>query len=297
MKQKILILGSNGMLGQDLVKIFRQDEKYTVIGWDRDDIDVTETNQLRERIMAENPNIIIYSVGYNAVDNAEKDEQEFEMAKKLNAQVPQNLAQIAKDLNAVFVHYVSDYIWDGQKGEYTENDPGQNPLSKYGLSKLLGEENVKAVGCQYFLIRTSKLFGQSAISANAKKSFFEVMLNLAQTNSTLRVVDSEKSCFTYTPDLAAATKLLIEGNYAPGVYHLVNEGAATWYQGLVKLFEIMNIQGVEIVAIQPEDYPRPAKRAASSILVNTKFPKLRPYDQALQAWIKDADIKFTKSTF
>jgi len=109
---------------------------------------------------------------------------------------------------------------------------------------------------------------------------------LAKTNKTLKVVDSERSCFTYVPDLAKATKELVEGDYEYGIYHIVNEGAVTWYEGLLKLFEIAGIKDVEIVPVGPDEFPRPAKRAKSTVLVNTRFPKLRSYEEAIREWLR-----------
>ena len=118
------------------------------------------------------------------------------------------MAKVAKDIDSIFVQYVSDYIFDGEKGEYFEDDK-PSPISNYGQSKAEGERRVEAVEGKYYLIRISKLFGRPAKSEAAKKSFFEVMLGLAKEKDELKVVDSERSCFTYTPDLALATKDLI----------------------------------------------------------------------------------------
>lgn len=286
MKQKVLILGAKGMLGQELVAQFAADEKYEVIGWDRDEIDITNAAELEEKIKSLAPQIIINAVGYNAVDKVEESEEEFQLAMQLNAEAPERLAQIAKDIGAVFVQYVTDYLFDGVKGEYTEEDE-KNPISRYGVTKSLGEDKVKAVGGDYYLIRISKLFGNPGAAETAKKSFFALMAGLAETNKTLKVVDSEKSCFTYVPDLAQATKKLIEEKYPFGIYHLVNEGAVTWFEGLKKYFELVGINDVEIVPIKSEDYPRSAKRADSTVLINTKFPKLRNYEDAIKEWIKN----------
>lgn len=285
MKQKVLILGCKGMLGQDLAKTFSADEKYEVVGCDIEDIDITDKKALEKKINQLKPSVIINAVGYNAVDKCEEDEAEFEKAMNINARAPKDLAQIAKNIDAVFVHYVSDYLFDGKKGEYAENDE-KSPICKYGLSKSKGEDNVREVGGKYYLIRTSKLFGNPASSEDAKKSFFETMMNLAKDNKELKVVDSEKSCFTYTPDLAKATKELIEKKYDPGIYHIVNEGAVTWFEGLRKCFEIAGIEDVKLLPVGPEEFPRPAKRASSTILINTKFPKLRSYEDALREWLE-----------
>lgn len=285
--KKVLIIGSKGMLGSELVHIFSKDKDYNVVGWDFDDIDITNKNAVKKKIATEKPIIIINAAAYNAVDKAEENEEEFEKAKKVNGEGPKFLAQAAKDINAIFVQYITDYLFDGKKGEYTEEDH-PCPISNYGVSKAIGEKNVQEIGGKFYLIRISKLFGSPAQFENSKKSFFEMMLTLAREKDELKVVHSERSCFTYVPDLARATKDLIEKKYEYGIYHLVNEGAVTWYEGVLKLFEIVGNKKIKVAPVQPNEFPRPAKRASSTVLVNTKFPKLRHYEDAVKEWLKSA---------
>lgn len=284
--KKVLIIGAKGMLGQELVRCFSAEEKFEVLAWDRDDVDITDEVQLEKKIVSENPDVIINAAAYNAVDKAEEDEKEFALAKKMNAEAPKKLAQIAKKIDATFVQYVTDYLFDGKRGEYAE-DAEVSPISNYGISKAMGEKNVQEVGGKFYLIRISKLFGKPAKSESAKKSFFDVMLKLAEEKDELQVVDGEKSCFTYVPDLAQATKNLLEGDYEYGIYHLINEGAVTWYEGLVVLFELAGIENVKLRPVGVDAFPRPAKRADSTVLVNTKFPKLRGYEEAIKDWLKN----------
>ncbi len=283
-REKVIIIGSKGMLGQSLVEIFVQDRKYFVIDYDIEEIDITNKEEVFEKIEKVKPNLIINAAAYNAVDKAEEKEEEFMKAKKINGNGPKFLAEVAKNKGAVFVHYSSDYVFDGKKGEYQEND-STNPISRYGFSKELGEKNVRKVGEKYYIIRTSKLFGKAGKTKNAKKSFFEMMLNLARENNKLRVIDDEKSCFTYTKDLAKATKKLIEAGFKFDTYHIVNEGAVTWYEGTLELLKVAGISDVQVIPINSNDFFRPAKRPKSSVLLNTKFPKLRNYQEALADWI------------
>ncbi len=284
MVKKIVIIGSRGMLGSELVRTFKKDENYNTIGWDHDDIDITNESDVKKKIASEKPNIVINAAAYNAVDKAEQSKQEFEKAKKANGKGPAFLAQAAREFNAIFVQYVTDYLFDGKKGEYLEKDQ-PSPISNYGISKALGEKNVLGIGGKFFLIRTSKLFGKMAQSETSKKSFFEVMLCLAKEKKELKVVHSERSCFAYVPDLARATKELIENDYKYGIYHIVNEGAATWYEGVLELFKVASINDVNVIPVGTKDFPRPAKRASSTILLNTKFPKLRHYKEAIKEWL------------
>jgi len=289
-KNKVIVIGAKGMLGQSLVEVFGEDKKYIVIGWDIEEIDITQKKEVLERINREKPNLIINAAAYNAVDKAEESEEEFEKAKKVNGEGPKFLAEVARKNDAIFVHYGSDYVFDGEKGEYLEDDL-TNPISNYGISKELGEKNIRKVGGQYYLIRTSKLFGRPAITKEAKRSFFDTMLELAEKNEELKVVNEEKSCFCYVKDLARATRMLIESKLAFGTYHLVNEGAVTWYDGVRALFKLAGIKNVRIIPVSSKEFPRLAKRPKSSVLLNTKFPKLRNYEEAVKEWLKECYIK------
>lgn len=282
--KKIIIIGAKGMLGQSLVKVFKEDKNYETIGWDIADIDITNEKDVLKKVKKEKPDTVINAAAYNAVDKAEESIMEFKKARKINGDGPKFLAEACKEIRAVLVHYISDYVFDGKKGKYKENSK-TNPISNYGISKELGEKNVKKIGGNYYLIRTSKLFGLPAQLENAKKSFFETMLNLAKKHKELKVVDGERSCFTYVPDLASATKKLVEDKFEYGIYHIVNEKAVTWYEGVLKLFKFAGIKNVEIIPVKPEEFSRPAKRPRASILVNTKFSKLRNYEKALEEWI------------
>ncbi|MFA4931161.1 MAG: dTDP-4-dehydrorhamnose reductase [Patescibacteria group bacterium] len=299
MSQKILIIGSQGMLGQELVRLFSGDDQYKVIGWDRNEIDITQgfrpgRTSLKDQVSSLMPNIIINAAAYNNVDQCENDEIEYQKAKLLNGQAPGNLAAIAKELGAIFVHYSTDYVFSGHKDkpEFMENDE-PNPISNYGHSKLLGEQAVQESGDKYYIIRLARLFGRPAASENAKRSFFDTMLALgrkmAAENKELSVVDEEVSCFTYAPDLAQATKDIIEQSQPIGIYHVTNQEAVTWFTAAQTLFKLANID-VKLKPVSAHDFPRPAPRPKYSILKNTKLPALRGYQEALSEYLLSRQI-------
>jgi len=285
MAKRILIIGSHGMLGQDLVRVFERDMNWEVFAYDRDQIDIASVESLRGKIEEVGPDAVINASGYNAVDKCESDEIEFELAKKINGYGPGMLAKICADMEIPVIHYVSDYVFDGEKGEYAETDK-PNPISNYGRSKLLGEEEIQKNTDKFYLIRTSKLFGKPGKSEMAKKSFFDTMIGLAKDNSVLKIVDEEKSCFTYTPDLATETKKMIEEKVPFGIYHVVNEGACTWYEAALELFRLAKMD-VEVIPVSSSEFPRPAKRPHSSVLLNTKLKPLRNYKEALKEYLKE----------
>ncbi|MDD2766234.1 MAG: dTDP-4-dehydrorhamnose reductase [Candidatus Moranbacteria bacterium] len=284
MTTKVLILGAKGMLGQELVDVFSQDEKYTVTSWDFEDIDVTDFVSAEEKIRSFASDIIVNAVAYNAVDKCEESDEEYEKAMMLNALVPKFLAHLAQTLDNIFVHYSTDYVFDGtNQSGYAENALPQ-PLSRYGMSKRMGEENVLAVDGKNYIIRLSKLFGKPAISTIAKKSFFDVMLQIAKTKERVQAVDDEKSCFTYAPDLAQETKALLEDRAPWGIYHLPNSDDVTWYEAVQELYTQAKI-GVTIQPVGSDAFPRPARRPQYSKLLNTKRVPLRSYKEALQAYL------------
>ncbi len=281
---KILIIGSKGNLGLQLQKVFKNQN---VTAWDRDEVDICNKQELFEKITKLHPEIIINSAAYNAVDKCENNKDEFELAKKINGEAPGYLAEIALKINALLLHYSSDYIFSGvNQNGHIEADKA-DPINKYGETKLLGEEKIieqAAKGLKFYIIRTSKLFGPKGESKVAKPSFFDIILDLSKDKDTVDVVDSEKSCFTYTPDLATATKRLIADKKISGIYHIVNEGACTWYESAQELFKIKNIN-TKINPVSSDKFPRPAKRPEYSILKNTKLLKLRNYQDALKEYL------------
>lgn len=292
MQKKVLILGAKGMLGQELVCVFAADDGYAVTGWDREDIDVSDISVAQSKILALSPSLIINAVAYNAVDACEDDAVEYAKALALNSDAPRLLADIAQRMGALFVHYSTDYVFGDALSDgvgFTEEAQPQ-PNCQYARSKWAGETAVREVGGTWYIIRLSKLFGKPATSDIAKKSFFEVMLAVGQTKDEVSAVDDEMSCFTYAPDLAQASKALVESGDAYGMYHLINESPATWYEAVVELYAQAGLT-THVVPVTSEAFPRPARRPKFSVLLNTRRPLLRPYQEALKEFLVDRSIK------
>jgi dTDP-4-dehydrorhamnose reductase len=284
--EKVLILGAKGMLGQELANVFNEARKYEVVAWDKDDIDVTDFESAERKIQECAPQIILNAVAYNAVDQCEENDEEYAKALVLNSEAPKFLARLAKEINAIFVHYSTDYVFDGENTVGYAEDAEPYPISKYGVSKREGEKNVLAEGSKVYLIRLSKLFGKPALSTGGKRSFFEKMLEVSKAKSEVSAVDDEKSCFTYAPDLARATKELIEEEVSYGIYHLPNNQAATWYEAAVELFRLAKID-ITVKAVPADFFPRAARRPKYSVLLNTKRPALRSYTEALKEFLEN----------
>lgn len=276
---RILIIGSQGMLGQEIKKTFQKEE---TICWDKNEIDITEKEKTDKKISGLQPDIIINCAAYNAVD---KCEENLKIANEINGYAPGNLAKISKSLNIPLVHFSSGYVFDGGKNDGYKEDDEPNPISKYAKSKLLGEQETKKNTDKAYIIRTNLLFGQPALSAAGKKSFIEIMLALAKEKDSIEAVADEISNPTYARDLAATVYELTTKKYPFGIYHLINGGNASWYDFAKEIFKIKNIH-IDVKPVLSEKFPRPAKRPKNSSLLNTKFPPLRKWQDALAQYLK-----------
>lgn len=290
---KILITGSQGMLGQEFLRqlnmiTWEHDNMGTVevIGWDRPQLDITDQQAVLEKINQLKPTIIINCAAYNAVDKIEADPAP---ANLINGAAVGYLAQAAAGCGATFVHFSSDYVFDGEKGSgYVESDI-PNPVSQYGQSKLLGEQKLINLSAykltNWYLVRTSKLFGPPGISAGSKKSFPEMMLGFARDKGKIEAIDAEVASPTYVKDLAQTVINMLQNKQPSGIYHITNSGSCTWYEYAKTAIECAGVQA-EVVPVGPNRFPRPAKRPLNSTLLNTKLPPLRSWQEALKEFLQ-----------
>lgn len=274
---KVLILGSKGMLGGQLMKVFGNE----AVGWDRSDADATQVEGLKLKVKSLKPSAIINCVAYNDVDGAEENR---DLAFRLNAEVPGNLSRICKELDIPFIHFSSNYVFDGQKGEYLETDKPR-PLSAYGQSKYEGEMEVQKAGGKFYIIRTATLFGPKGQSKLSKKSFVELMIDLAAKQAQVKAVDDEINSITNAVDLAGSIKLLLEEQRPYGIYHIVNSGQGSWYNFAKEIFADLK-KDINVIKASSADFPRKAIRPKKSVLLNTKLPQLRSWQSALAEFLK-----------
>lgn len=276
---KIMIIGARGMLGQELAQTFK---KHNPLLWDLEQIDITKKDEVFEKVTKEKPDVVINSAAYNDVDGAEEKE---EIANAVNGYGPGNIARAVQAYGGILVHYSTDYVFKGdQKTGYKEDDKPE-PQSAYARSKLLGEQEVQSNCDTYYIIRLSRLFGKPAIADGAKRSFIDLMLELATKKSELNIVDEEVSCPTYAPDLARRTKEIIDQNKQFGIYHAANSGGCTWFEFAKEAFTIEGIN-VTMKPVATSFYPRPAVRPPYSELINTKLPDMRPWQKALEEYLQ-----------
>lgn len=274
---KILILGANGMLGQDLAKTLAD---FSLTLWDKEEIDIADQNQVEAKIGELKPQIIINCAAYTTVDDCETHK---DLALQVNNQAVGYLILCAKKISATLVHISTDYVFNGQnKNGYAEDSQEFGPVNFYGESKLLGEKTLKNIGSNYYLIRTSWLYGKNG------KNFVETMLKLGQEGKELKVVNDQFGKPTYTVDLAKQILYILDKNLPFGIYHATNETkeeGISWFDFSQKIFELANMD-IKVIPCATSEFPRPAKRPVHSALINTKLPALRSWDEALKDYLE-----------
>lgn len=283
---KILITGVHGMLGQDLVKVLRA-QGHDVIGTDRDELDITNRDTVLRFVREVHPDAVINSAAYNFVDNVE-EEAHYPVALAVNAYGPRNLAEASAEVKIPFIHYSTDYVFEGSKPEgYTEQDTTA-PISRYGETKEAGEKLVQEVGGQYYICRLSKIFGLPGASDNSKESFVALMLRLSQKLPDMKIVHEEVGSPSYTLDIANTTADLLLTRPEKGLFHIVNEGAGvTWYEFAEEIFSLAGVN-IQRTPVPSEEFPKPASRPKFAALRNTKLPPLRHRSEALREFMRVA---------
>lgn len=276
---RILILGARGMLGTDLASEFSAATGLFL--WDKEELDVTNEPVLKARLTALNPGLIINATGYTDVVAAEQNRA---LAFKLNSEAVKCISATANEIQAKLVHFSTEYVFDGQtEFGYNEASP-PSPLNVYGESKAAGEKFVINYK-QGYLVRTSWLYGRSPQRGKPRGlNFIDTILKLAAEQPVVKVVNDQFGKLTYTGDLAKAVKQLVGGDYAPGIYHLVNEGVATWYEIAQTVYRLKNI-ATPLAPISSAEYADKVKRPLRAVLINTKFPPLRPWPEALADYL------------
>jgi dTDP-4-dehydrorhamnose reductase len=276
---KVMIIGALGMLGSDLVQVFSQ--THEVLGLDRPEIDIVDAEQCRRHVGDYHPDIVLNAAALTDVDYCEGHE---EGALQVNGYGAGNLASAAAGAGAAFVHYSTDYVFDGQKDEAYREDDATSPLNAYGRSKLAGEELVQRCCPDHLVLRTSWLFGRNG------KNFIRTIVTAARTGRALRVVRDQRGSPTYTHDLALQTARMVEAS-CRGVYHATNSGSCSWYELAVRAVDWAGIKDVSITPVSTPEFPRPARRPANSVLANTRLqgealPLMRPWPIAVREYVK-----------
>ena len=284
---KILLLGKSGQVGSALMPLLTRLAQSTdagaLVALGRADVDLSDAAALAQAVQQVQPALIVNAAAHTAVDRAETEP---DIAFAINALAPGVLAQQAANLNALLVHYSTDYVFDGsQQTPYRESDP-THPLGVYGQSKLAGEQAVQASGCRHLLLRTSWVYDSTG------RNFLTTMLRLAKQHGKLRVVGDQHGSPTSAAMIAETSLRLIRSMLNQpamegGLYHLTAQGQTTWH-GFAQAIMRKAALDVPIEAITTADYPTPARRPAYSVLDCSKLQsefnyRLPGWQQALDA--------------
>ena len=260
---KILISGKTGQVAVELQKQLGDVAELIVLG--RDELDLSQPEQIRAQVRAHRPDLIINAGAHTAVDQAESEP---DLAFAINGTAPGVFAEEAKALGIPLIHYSTDYVFDGSKpGPYTEDDP-TGPLGVYGKSKLAGEQAITAVGGQHLILRTSWVYSTHG------KNFLLTMQRLLPEKTELRVVADQIGAPTWAGTIARSTRALIERWQAGqagawGVYHLTAAGETSWFGFTQAIAEHLTAQGKTCATLEPipaSAYPTPAARPQNSRL-------------------------------
>ncbi|WP_418818389.1 dTDP-4-dehydrorhamnose reductase [Paraprevotella clara] len=275
----ILVTGANGQLGNEM-RIISKDttDSYVftdvveVEGAETTILDITDVKAIREIVKEKGIRCIVNCAAYTNVDKAESDEA---LCRKLNAEAPKLLAEAMKEVDGLLVQISTDYVFGGDpyNTPCREEQKG-TPTGVYGKTKLEGEKNIEAVGCDYVIIRTAWLYSEFG------KNFVKTMLNLTATKPKLNVVFDQAGTPTYAYDLAMVIKNILadyekecpkDGYSKNGIYHFSNEGVCSWFDFTKKIAELAGNTECDIQPCHSDEFPSPVKRPAYSVLDKTKI--------------------------
>src|ERR1700685_1820575 len=296
MKPRILLIGGSGQVGHELAGILPRVGEVVVP--DRASFDLTRPSDVARIIHNTGPRIIVNAAAYTAVDLAEK---EADKARAINAQAPAAMAAEAAELNALLVHYSTDYVFDGSKESPYGEDDLTNPLNVYGQTKLNGENAIRDSGCRHLILRTAWVY------ATRGKNFLLTILRLASQREELRIVSDQFGAPTWAREIARATSSMLErhaataaGDIPPtGTFHVTAGGTTNWHAFATAILEEAAklpdanpwlstalgggpIVSKRVTPITTADYPTPARRPAYSVLSNE--PLVQTYRLQLPEW-------------
>lgn len=274
----ILLTGGNGQLGTELRHLL-DEQGLEYISTDAGEMDITNASETLAFIKELAPTIIYHCAAYTAVDKAEDEGKELD--EKINVEGTRNVAEAAKAVGATLIYISTDYVFDGTKknGLYKTDDQ-TNPLNEYGRTKLLGEQIVQEIMENYYIIRTSWVFGQYG------HNFVFTMQKLAENRNELTVVNDQFGRPTWTRTLAEFMTFVIKENADYGVYHLSNENSCSWYE-FAK--EILKNTEVNVLPVDSSQFPQKAQRPQYSVMDLSKAEALGfeipTWQEALEAML------------
>lgn len=263
----ILVTGANGQLGNEMRIVAKNSiDNYIftdvneVEGLDTTYLDITDIEAIRKMVKEYEVNVIVNCAAWTNVDACETDEKLAALAEKLNADAPENLAKVMKEVDGWLIQISTDYVF-GKEPYNVPCGPDQKgtPTGVYGTTKLHGEQKIIATGCKYVIIRTAWLYSEFG------KNFCKTMLNLTATKPALKVVFDQAGTPTYALDLANAIITILQKPQI-GVFHFSNEGVCSWYDFTMMIAKIAGNKDCDIQPCYSSEYPSPVTRPSYSVL-------------------------------
>lgn len=280
---KILITGSKGQLGHDLMnELEKRGIEY--IGVDVEEMDITDADACRRVITEAAPDAVIHCAAYTAVDAAEDN---VELCRKINAEGTKNIAEVCRDLDIKMMYISTDYVFNGEGTRPWEPDDHREPLNIYGLTKYEGEVYIERLVKKFFTVRIAWVFGVNG------KNFIKTMLRLGKERGAVSVVDDQIGSPTYTYDLARLLVDMIQTEEY-GRYHATNVGLCSWYEFACEIFRQAGMDEVTVTPVDSSQFPAKAKRPKNSRMDRSKlvekgFTPLPTWQDALGRYLKEIE--------
>jgi len=279
---RILVTGAKGMLGTDLCR--ELSGQHQVAGIDIHDLDLT-SEDAADKLISYDPEFVVHCAAMANVDGCEREPDK---AYAINGKGTRNVALACKRSGVPMLYISTDFVFDGRKSEPYREDDEPNPLGHYGRSKMEGEKQVQELLSDFYIVRTSWLFGKHG------KNFISTILNKARNTGIIKVVNDQVGSPTYARDLCRALAMLISsGKY--GTYHLSNSGTCSWYEFAKRAVELSGITA-DVIPISSSEYPTPTQRPAYSVLGNYFWKdnfgnSLRPWEEGLKDYLEETGYK------
>jgi dTDP-4-dehydrorhamnose reductase len=283
-KSRVLLIGADGQLGSDLMRVLKNSVPLT-----HKDLDICDTEKVRQAVEKHKPDIVINTSAFHKVDLCE---DEVEKSFQVNAYALRELAHICRDRDMALVQISTDYVFDGRKkSPYTEND-SPNPLGVYGVSKLAGELFIKNTLERYFIIRTCGLYGMGD-PGRTRNNFVELMIRLGSAGKPIKVVNDQILTPTYTLELAEHIKKLIDTDEY-GIFHITNNGECSWFEFAGEIFRLTGLDP-DLSPTTSKEFGARAKRPAYSVLENASLKRIgldnmSPWQEALRRYLEQRGL-------
>lgn len=285
---KVLVTGASGQLGYDVCEELKH-RGYDYRGVSSKDFDLTQEDEIISYLMQYRPDCVIHCAAYTAVDQAE---DEADKCRIINAEATKIIAEYCKKINAKMLYISTDYVFDGTGDNFFETNDPTGPLNVYGATKLEGEQFVREILPEHFIVRISWVFGLNG------KNFVKTMLKLGKSNQHLRITGDQFGSPTYTKDLAPLLCDMIETDRF-GTYHATNEGVCTWAEFASEIFKLAEMP-VKVTPRKASEYPSKAVRPHNSrmskkCLQQAGFDRLPDWKDALKRYLnqlKESKVEY-----